>query len=87
MKISAMLGIIYAVLILLAIVHCVYIAPRGWGNAHITFYGSPNGQGTQSGACGYRNTFALGYGGRTAALSTPSFREEPLAARVSSSGA
>lgn len=49
-------------------------APYGWKDAHITYYGSPNGGGTQGGACGYQNTYALGYGSFTAALSAPLFQ-------------
>ncbi|XP_024381464.1 expansin-A4 isoform X2 [Physcomitrium patens] len=47
--------------------------PVGWRDAHITYYGSPNGGGTQGGACAYQNTFSLGYGAMTAALSSPLF--------------
>ncbi|KAG0581916.1 hypothetical protein M758_3G020000 [Ceratodon purpureus] len=46
-----------------------------WGYAHITFYGTPNGGGQASrGACGYQNTYALGYGAMTAALSSPLYK-------------
>lgn len=68
---------VFAMLILVALIqnHPVHGRPSwaliGWDYAHITFYGSPDGRGTEAGACGYQNTFALGYGAMTAALSTP----------------
>lgn len=64
-----------ALLVQLAVVvHSVVGAPPGWQDAHITYYGSPNGGGTQGGACGYQNTVSLGYGFMTAALSSPLFQ-------------
>jgi len=70
----------FAVLILLALnLHPVdgtpSWAPKGWGYAHATFYGSADGRGTEGGACAYQNTFTRGYGAMTTALSSALFRE------------
>ncbi|KAG0607310.1 hypothetical protein M758_8G018600 [Ceratodon purpureus] len=76
MKMGAASGLCVAVLVLMSLSGSVlgagYSAWRTDG--HITFYGSPNGGGTQAGACGYQNTYALGYGSMTAALSTALFQ-------------
>jgi hypothetical protein len=69
---SAVFGVKLAVLVLALSVPQVLGQWRNDG--HMTFYGSPNGGGTQAGACGYQNTYALGYGSMTAALSTALFQ-------------
>lgn len=71
---SATSGVQLAVLLLALSVSSVLGGPFGWNFGRITYYGSPNGGGTQGGACGYQNTFALGYGTNTAALSSRLFQ-------------
>lgn len=58
-------------MLVVLILHPVHGATPGWDDAHITFYGNPDGSGTEGGGCGYANTVALGYGYLTAALSNP----------------
>ncbi|XP_024393926.1 expansin-A4 [Physcomitrium patens] len=72
MKAAACAGV--AALMALSVLPCVVGAPYGWSEAHITYYGTASGGGTQGGACGYPNTFAMGYGAMTAALSYPLFQ-------------
>lgn len=71
----AKFGVLVMVLLAMTPALCLGAMDTAWkDDGHITFYGSPNGGGTQGGACGYQDTVALGYGHMTAALSTQMFQ-------------